>query len=211
MDLTDQELVARCQAGKNEAFKALVERYQQRAYRIAYGILHQSDDAMDAAQEAFIKVYQNIDNFRGESSFYTWLGRIVTNICIDTIRKRKRSQAVAFDEKISPPSDVGDQNLIGNMRETQPGASIERKDLNKALNEALSLLSEAHRTTILLRDVDGLSYEEIAEVMQCHVGTVMSRLHYARKNLQISLRPYLKATGAESMAEHAGEGVRRSS
>ena len=208
LELTDQELVARCQRGDHRAFRVLVDKYQRRAYGIAMGILRNPDDARDAAQEAFIKVFRNVDGFKGDSSFYTWLYRIVVNVCIDHIRKHKKARNIEYDETFRRRDEIEEFPLTANTRAMQPGVAHEVKELNGVLEEALARLSENHRTIILLREVEGLSYEEIAEVMDCHLGTVMSRLHHARKNLQLALKPYLEGAGS-GMAERAGLGVRK--
>jgi RNA polymerase sigma-70 factor (ECF subfamily) len=208
---TDDELVARCQAEDPDAFRVLVERYQRRAYGIAYGVLRNPDDAMDAAQVAFIKVFRNIANFKGDSSFYTWLYRIVVNVCIDHIRKHKKMRPVEYDETFRRRDEaVTVMPLSGDTRAMHPGFKFENEELGVAIEAAMAELSENHRTIIMLREVEGLSYEEIAEVMDCHLGTVMSRLHHARKNLQKALKPYLEAAGSH-LADRAGEGVRKRS
>ncbi len=207
VELTDQELVALSQAGDRKAFSRLVEKYQRRAYGIAMGVLRNPEDAMDAAQDAFIKVFRNINGFKGDSSFYTWLYRIVVNVCIDKIRKRRRARNVEYDDTWRRSDEAAVDPLVGNTRSMHPGAAQESVELNGILKDALAQLSDTHRTIILLREVDGLSYEEIAEVMECHLGTVMSRLHHARKNLQKALKPYLEEAGSP-MADKAGEGVR---
>ncbi len=207
---TDQELVARCKDGDQQAFRVLVERYQRKAYGIAIGMLRNPDDAMDAAQEAFVKVFRNIHGFKGDSSFYTWLYRIVVNVCIDHCRKHGKMKAVEYDETFKRRDEsVAVMPLQGNTRQMHPGNSFEQGELGEVLSAALETLSENHRSIILLREVEGLSYEEIAEVMDCHLGTVMSRLHHARKNLQTALRPYLEASG-NPLARRAGAGVRGS-
>ncbi|MCA9541039.1 MAG: sigma-70 family RNA polymerase sigma factor [Myxococcales bacterium] len=209
MDATEEEIIARCQRGDRAAFQLLVARYQRRAYGIAYGMLRNSDDAMDAAQDAFVKVLRNIHGFKGESSFYTWFYRIVVNVCIDHCRKHRKFKNVEYDDtyKRRDESD-GVAPLVGNTRPLHPGFSFENDELGQVLNAALDTLTENHRTIILLREVEGLSYEEIAETMDCHLGTVMSRLHHARKNLQKALKPYLDAAG-NPLGDRAGAGVRK--
>lgn len=166
---------------------------------------------MDAAQEAFIKIYRNIDGFHNDCSFYTWLYRIVVNVCIDLIRRKSRRRTAAYDDTYHRKDEVEAMPVTGNTRDMMPGEQREREDLHSALNKALAGLSESHRTVIVLREIEGLSYEEIAEVCDCQIGTVMSRLHHARKKLQVSLQPYLKATGDLDLAALAGQGVRKSS
>ncbi|MFN3202979.1 MAG: sigma-70 family RNA polymerase sigma factor [Bradymonadia bacterium] len=211
LETSDQELVQRCKEGDRQAYKQLVERYQRRVFAIAMGVLKHPEDAMDATQEAFVKVYRKIGQFKGDSSFYTWLYRIVVNLCIDHRRKHGRFKGVEYDDRIGREEDsVNGVQLSGNTRQMHPGHAFAQQELAQALDEALNTLSENHRTIILLREVDGLSYEEIAEVMDCHLGTVMSRLHHARKNLQKALKPYLEASGS-TLAEQAGAGVRKRS
>lgn len=207
---TDEELIDRCRRGEPQAYRELVERYQRRAVGIALGMLRNREDALDAAQEAFVKVYRNLEGFKGDSSFYTWLYRIVVNVCIDHIRKHRKAKAVEYDDTFRRRDEIQDVPLTGNTRPMHPAFGVENKELEKALNEALAQLSENHRTILVLREVEGLSYEEIAEVMECHLGTVMSRLHHARKNMQKALKPYLEAAGSE-LAERAGAGVRQRS
>ncbi|MCA9525602.1 MAG: sigma-70 family RNA polymerase sigma factor, partial [Myxococcales bacterium] len=161
MELTDQELVARCQRGDHRAFRVLVDKYQRRAYGIAIGVLRNPEDARDAAQEAFIKVFRNIDGFKGDSSFYTWLYRIVVNVCIDHFRKNRRVRNVEYDETFKRRDEMEQVPLSGNTRAMHPGVALETQELNGVLAEALATLSENHRTIILLREVEGLSYEEI--------------------------------------------------
>lgn len=208
MELTDQELVNRCKRGDHRAFRVLVDKYQRRAYGVAIGILRNPEDAMDAAQEAFIKVFRNIDGFKGDSSFYTWLYRIVVNVCIDHCRKHGKMRPVEYDETFKRRDELGVAPLTANTRAMHPGDVFDQQELGGVLGEALSKLSENHRSILLLREVEGLSYEEIAEVMDCHLGTVMSRLHHARKNLQKALKPYLENAGSH-LATRAGDGVRK--
>lgn len=206
---TEDELIARCQSGDRQAFEVLVRKYQRRAYGIAYGVLRNPDDAMDAAQDAFVKVFRNIEGFKGNSSFYTWFYRIVVNVCIDQYRKRKKSKSVEYDDTYRRPDEAeGVHPLQGNTRLMRPDEKFRQEELGEVLTAAVETLSENHRTIILLREVEGLSYEEIAEVMDCHLGTVMSRLHHARKNLQNALKPYLEAAG-DPRALRAGKGVRK--
>lgn len=205
----EDELIARCQRGDRQAFEQLVRKYQRRAYGIAYGVLKNPDDAMDAAQDAFVKVFRNIEGFRGNSSFYTWFYRIVVNVCIDRYRKRKKSRSVEYDDTYRRRDEsVGVHPLHGNTRPMNPGDKFFQEELGEVLAEALDTLSENHRTIIVLREIEGMSYEEIAETMDCHLGTVMSRLHHARKNLQNALKPYLESAG-DPRARRAGKGVRK--
>ena len=190
--VTDRELVRKAQAGEKQAFGRLVERYQKRVYAVALGMLHNPDDALDVVQDAFVKVHKHIGSFQGNASFYTWLYRIVSNLCIDVQRKRKRRQHQEFNEAVAhsetPMSGV---DVTPRLAESDPVTNLSRRELSRQMNKALDALSENHRVIILLREVDGLSYDDLARVLKVSKGTVMSRLFHARKNLQTSLRPYL--------------------
>lgn len=165
------------------------------------------DDAQDMVQEAFLRAYRSLDRFELGSSFMAWFGKIVVNVCIDHYRKQKKRRSVEYDDTYHRRDESAEHSLVGNTRELQPHRRIEREELNEALEQALDQLSEKHRTIMVLREIDGLSYEEIADTMDCSIGTVMSRLHHARKKLQERLRPYLKSIGATHLVERAGDGV----
>ncbi|MFH1811999.1 MAG: sigma-70 family RNA polymerase sigma factor [Pseudomonadota bacterium] len=189
---TDRDLVERAQKGDRRAFGLLVERYQRRVYAVAFGMLHNRDDAMDVVQDAFVKVHRHIEAFQGNASFYTWLYRIVANLCIDVRRRRSRrpeaelNEAVVHSDVLSTGVDVAPRNP-----EANPVENLTRRELSAEMNRALDDLSENHRLILLMREVEGLSYEELAEVLKISKGTVMSRLFHARKNMQKALRPYL--------------------
>jgi RNA polymerase sigma-70 factor (ECF subfamily) len=165
------------------------------------------DDAQDMVQEAFVRAYKGLERFELGSSFIAWFSKIVVNVCIDYYRKQKKRRSVEYDDTYHRRDESAEHSLVGNTRELQPHRRMEREELSEALEQALNLLSENHRTIMILREIDGLSYEEIAETMDCSIGTVMSRLHHARKKLQEKLRPYLKSIGATHLAERAGDGV----
>jgi RNA polymerase sigma-70 factor (ECF subfamily) len=186
-ELSDWELVRRCKEDDREAFHELVERYQHRAVRVALGMLHDPDDAQEVAQEAFTKVFTSIKSFKEEASFYTWLYRIVYNLSID--RKRQKSRQPQPEYK----SDLGDNEtdpieLLPAETKTDPYERTSDKELGARIQGALEELTPAHKAVILLRIVEGLPYEEISHILQCSRGTVMSRLHYARKRLQTILK-----------------------
>lgn len=188
----DRDLVARSQAGEREAFAVLVARYQRRAYAVALGMVHNHDDALDVVQDAFVKAHRNIGGFHGNASFYTWLYRIVVNLCIDRARTRKRRPQVEFDETYEREQAAGvGVDVMPHLADSDPMRNLSRRELGLQIDKALATLSENHRSILLLREVDGLSYEELAEVLQISRGTVMSRLFHARKNMQKELRPYL--------------------
>ncbi len=186
------QLVQRAQEGDREAFQELVERYQRKVYGICIGMLKDPDDSMDVSQEVFIKVYRYLDNFNLQSSFYTWLYRITVNKCIDFMRKKKRQREVDYDDTLSREGDVeGDDELLPSRLGIHPDRVYARKELRAQMLEALKTLSEKHRTILILREVEGLSYEEIAEVLQISKGTVMSRLYHARRYFQDAVRNYV--------------------
>ena len=175
--------------GDNKAFGKLVERYQKRVYALAFGILRNRDDAWDVAQEAFVKAYKNLGSFEGNSAFYTWLYRITYNLCLDTVRSKGRRDMVELDEK-KPRHEEALENE-DSSRVEHPTAALDRKELAEVVQKAMTQLSEKHRAIIVLREIEGLSYEEMADVLKISKGTVMSRLFHARRNLQVLLKPYL--------------------
>jgi RNA polymerase sigma-70 factor (ECF subfamily) len=183
----DAELVRAASGGDQEAFRELMERYRGRAYAVALGILGDPDEALDAVQDAFIKAYYNLKDFRGGSSFYTWFYRMLVNGSIDRWRRTGRKGEVALDEAHATGDDSPPE--VGVYPRT-PEELAGNRQLADALNRAIAALPEYHRAVILLREVDGLSYDEIAESLGCSVGTVMSRLHYARGRLKLALQKY---------------------
>lgn len=181
----DVELVQRAQSGDRDAFRQLVERYQTKIAGLALGMLRNRDDALDIVQEAFTKAYQNLDRFQGNASFYTWVYRIAMNLCIDQQRRDGRMTPVPLDlpdrpEESAIPVDDG-------PRPDEPFDRARDGQIAERLRAAVADLTPEHRAVILLREVEGLSYEEIAEALDCPKGTVMSRLHYARRQLQSKL------------------------
>lgn len=192
MDDNERQLITRAQQGDREAFQEIVETYQRRVFGICIGMLKNPDDSMDVSQEVFIKIYRYIENFNHQSSFYTWLYRITVNMCIDFIRKKKRSREVDYDDGILREGAVdGDDEILPSRLGINPDRVYGRKELRAKMLEALETLSEKHRTILVLREVEGLSYEEIADVLQISKGTVMSRLYHARRYFQAAVKDYL--------------------
>ncbi len=190
-DLADTEAVARAREGDHEAFRVLVERYQTRIFRLAMRILRDEEAAHDAVQEVFIKTYGALRKFEGRSGFYTWLYRLAYNQCLDMRRRDKWGSRVSYsDERQLEASANEDAAGFAQLQAevAGPGVEYERGELRQILSEAISGLPEDARDTLVLRDVDGLSYAEIAEVLEIPKGTVMSRLYYARRRLQETLR-----------------------
>ena len=189
----DHDLVQRVQAGDTAAFRALFDKYHRRAFAVAMGVVKNEDDALDAVQVAFVKVHKNIHKFEGSSSFYTWLYRIVMNVSIDHVRRTSRRKNLDFDERaLHEESQVaGDGALVPSVTNANPGKAALRRELGTAIQAALQELPEHHRAVIVLREIEGMSYEEMAQTLDIPKGTVMSRLFHARKKMQASLAPYL--------------------
>lgn len=186
----DRSLIEAAAKGDARAFRSLVTRYQRKAYGVAYGIVRNPDDAREVVQDAFMRVYRHLDDFEGSASFGTWLYRIVHNLSIDLLRRRRNpGRAVEIDDRTD--LEGGAPELLPWRGSSDPFQSLDRARLVAAMQEALDQLPEYHRAIILLREVDGLSYEEIAEVMEIPKGTVMSRLFHARRKMQRILRERL--------------------
>ncbi len=193
MERTDTELVEQARRGDKEAFRELFERYQKKVMSIALGMVNNVDDAMEIVQDTFVKAYENLEGFKGESSFYTWLFRITVNRAIDLRRHRRRNPTVGLQDEFGfPDSDEPyDEVLADPEAKTDPVRQVESREIGTRVAEAISELTPYHKAVILLREIEGLSYEEISRVLQCSKGTVMSRLHYARKKLQSKLKDLL--------------------
>jgi RNA polymerase sigma-70 factor (ECF subfamily) len=185
--VTDIELVKSAHAGDNRAFDALVTKYRGRVYAMTYSLVQNHDDAWDLSQEAFIKAWKALGSFKLDASFYTWLYRIAHNASYDWLRKRKVESAGEFDDNRADhqPDPTAEAVPHGVAR---PDQAMSQGELKVRIQEAIQKLSEEHRTAILLKEVEGLKYHEIAEVMGSSIGTVMSRLFYARKKLQELLK-----------------------
>ena len=190
----DLTLVQRVRSGDQRAFKQLVERYQRKVYAVAYGMLKDKEEARDVAQEAFVKVYKYLDHFKGDASFYTWLYRITANICIDQMRKKgtSRGDAVEFDETIATDTAEANIGALGSKLGTNPQKAMLRKELAEKIELALQEVPEKHREILLMREVEGMSYEDLAKVLGIPKGTVMSRLFPARLKVQKILNEYLE-------------------
>jgi RNA polymerase sigma-70 factor, ECF subfamily len=175
----DAAIVARAQSGDYQAFEELVRRYRNEVFALAHHFVRNREDAWDLSQEVFIKAHRALKRFRGDASFKTWLMRITSNQCKDYLKKR-RLDTVPFDEAIETKAASGAQ--------WNPGRASEAQETGEAIMKAVDALPMKHRTAFVLREFEGLSYEEMAGVMACSVGTVMSRLHHARKKLQRALK-----------------------
>jgi RNA polymerase sigma-70 factor (ECF subfamily) len=181
-EIDDHELVGRCQRGDLDAYEVLVGRYRNKVYGFAFSMLRNEQDATDLCQEAFVRGWQAIHGFRKDASFYTWIYRITTNLAIDFTRRRNRRPTTPFEEGVEPNVDASVQTPPS--ANPSPVDEAQRKELREQIDAALLELSPEHRAVIQLREFDGLDYAAIAKTIGCSVGTVMSRLHYARKHLQ---------------------------
>ena len=199
--LDDREAVARAQRGDHEAFRVLVERYQGRAYGLALRILGDPDRARDALQEAFLKAYSALDRFEGRSGFYTWLYRLVFNQCIDMKRRDKTAGHLEWDDEVA--REVSPDAAPGASGPAGPDTGVVRSELREALGAAIESLPPDARRTLVMREIDGLSYAEIAAALEIPKGTVMSRLHYARKRVRELLveRGVVEATSETNGAQ----------
>lgn len=185
--VSDMELVTRCQNGDASAFDELVTRHRARVFAMVYNMVRNEQDAWDLAQDGFLKAWRSIGRFRGQSAFYTWLYRIVMNVTIDWIRKRKIETGAEFDDTIGL-GEVEPGAATAPRSELLPHQKIAHAEIRARIDEAIAKLTPDHRAVILLKEMEGLQYHEIAEVMDCSIGTVMSRLFYARKKLQAMLK-----------------------
>ncbi len=185
----DAHLVARARRGDQNAFRQLVLAYQERIFVVVRSMVRNQEDARDIAQDVFIKAYASLGSFRGQSSFYTWLYRIAVNMAIDFRRKMDRKPSSAYDDQRE--ADGAEGAFVPDARQFSPERALKDKELGRHIMEAVDQLPEEQRTAIILRELEGLSYKEIAEVMGCSQGTVMSRLFYGRKKLQERLKDFL--------------------
>jgi len=185
---SDDELVRASQRGRTEPYEELVFRHRDKIYARAFSMLRTEDDAMDLSQEAWVKGWQRLKQFKRDASFTTWMTRIVINLCLDHLRKKQR-QATDSLEKIEEEGGGVERRMP--VETFNPTERMEREELREQIDLAMEKLSYEHRTVLLLHEFEGLEYKEIAKAMHCSIGTVMSRLFYARRrlgNLLISLK-----------------------
>lgn len=180
----DEGLVKLAQGGDMAAFEELVARHRDKIYARAYTMMRNEEEAIDLSQEAWVKAWQRLVQFQGDSSFATWMTRIVINLCLDQIRKNKRQRAESIDQL--------DEELGGVERQMpvvtpNPTEGLERSELRERIDAALEKLSYEHRTVLVLHEFEDLEYKEIAKRMKCSIGTVMSRLFYARRKMAVLL------------------------
>lgn len=186
----DDELVLKAQQGDFHAFDVLVERYHDRIYGLTYNMTSNREDAEDLTQDVFVKAFQALPRFKGKSSFYTWIYRIAVNKTINYRKKRNRKRAMSldqFDQEIKTDDVYHELTSKGS-----PLRNLSLSELQKKMNEALLNLSDKHRTVVVLHDMQGIQHEEIAKMVGASVGTVRSRLFYARRQLQAELSEFMK-------------------
>ena len=187
MNPEETEVISRCQQGDQEALKEIFDKYHKKVYRIAYGVVRQREEALDIVQEVFIKLFRSIKNFKGRSHFYTYLYRMVMNTAIDHARRAGKQFISSLDEEGSfEPSDEVEKG---------PERILLHKELEERVKLAMDKLPAEQKAALIFRDVEGLSYQEMAEAMGCSIGTVMSRLHYGRKKMQELLKDYVELHG----------------
>ena len=186
----EMELVRRARRGHLSAYDELVRRYQERIYATIYHMTANHEDASDLAQEAFIKAFHALRSFKGGSTFYTWVYRIAVNKTINFLKQRKNKAQMSLNDM--DLNAEHDPDLVALISDKTPRREVGLAELSEKLNDAMQKLSEPHRMVVALHDVQGLSHEEIAQIMGCNIGTVRSRLFYARQQLQAYLSDYLK-------------------
>jgi len=191
----DQYLIAACRAGRTEAFGILVHRYQDRLYPTVLRLTGCAEDAHDLLQDAFLRAYEKLSGFQGESSFYTWVYRIAVNLALSDRRKRRRSAWRFLSVRQGEPVDPQDD-----PKQTDPSLPLERAERDGQIQEALNSLAPDHRAVVVLKDLDGLRYEEIAATLGVPIGTVRSRLHRARCELRERLRGLVEEIPARQAA-----------
>jgi len=198
-----EALVARLRQGDRGAYRSLMQIYERRLFKVAFGFLRDHDDAMDVTQETFVRVFRNLDRMQTDAAFRSWIFRICRNLCIDRLRSSGRNPASAYDDGLDHRPGPGSSAGVISTAATSgsPARQSLRKELGRQLGVALDTLGQSHREILVLREVEGMSYKEIAETLDIPQGTVMSRLYHARRKMQERLRPYLEQTSPG--ADHA--------
>ena len=180
----DQTLVRAAQRGDMTAFEELVARHRDKIFARAYSMMRNEEEAVDLSQEAWVKGWQRLAQFQGDSSFGTWMTRVVINLCLDQLRKQKRQRTESIEGMDEESGGVERHMPVVTVN---PTAGLERAELRQRIDRALGLLSYEHRTVLVLHAFDEMEYKEIAKTMGCSIGTVMSRLFYARRKLAVLL------------------------
>ncbi|MGE5674420.1 MAG: RNA polymerase sigma factor [Mycobacterium leprae] len=180
----DELLVERAKRGDVQAFEQLIGQYERKVFNIAYRLTGNHEDASDVAQEAFIRAYSSLPDFRGDSSFQTWLMRIVNNACLDELRKRRRQRMTSLDEPLAVDDGEMERQLAIANPQDGPEQALERVEVQRVVQESISLLDDEYRIVVIMRDIEGYSYNEIADALAINIGTVKSRLNRARHALK---------------------------
>lgn len=178
--VADEVLVGAAQRGDMVAFEELVARHRDKIYARAFSMMRSEEEAIDLSQEAWVKGWQRLVQFQGDASFVTWMTRIVINLCLDALRKQKRLRTESIEQMDSESGGVERQMPIVTVNPTE---GLERQELRQRIDQAMRQLSHAHRTVLILHEFEGLEYKEVAKRMECSIGTIMSRLFYARRRL----------------------------
>ena len=190
--LDESILVNHAKSGDTQSFEELVSRYRDRVYARAFSIMRNEDLAIDLSQNAWIKAWQRLEQFHGDASFVTWLNRIITNLCLDELRRQKRLKTDSIEEI---QEDTGPVENRMEIQDFDPIAKLNQQELRERIDDAMDKLSVNHRTVLLLYEYEQLEYKQIADQMDTTVGTVMSRLFYARKKMASLLGAALKKDG----------------
>jgi RNA polymerase sigma-70 factor (ECF subfamily) len=185
----DRIVVERVQNGDVGAYDILVHRYRERLYSVVYNLTSNREDATDLTQEAFIKAFQSINRFQGKSSFYTWIYRIAVNNTLSHLKKYRNRKFLSFDNLDNEASQSDIFEAVAAKTKTEKATLM--RELHEKLNEALQKLSLKHRSVVVLFEIEGMSHEQIAEILKCSVGTVRSRLHYAKQQLKLHLKDFV--------------------
>ena len=190
--LDESTLVNHAKSGDTQSFEELVSRYRDRVYARAFSIMRNEDLAIDLSQNAWIKAWQRLEQFHGDASFVTWLNRIITNLCLDELRRQKRLKTDSIEEIQEETGPVENRMEI---QDFDPIAKLNQQELRERIDDAMDKLSVNHRTVLLLYEYEQLEYKQIADQMDTTIGTVMSRLFYARKKMASLLGEALKKDG----------------
>ncbi len=190
--MEDAELVTAAQAGDMRSFEELVARHRDKIFARAYSMSRNEEEAIDLSQEAWVRAWKKLGQFQGDSSFSTWMTRITINLCLDYLRKKKRR---IFESIEKMNEESGGVERLMPLVDENPTAGLEKSELRNRIDQALDQLSEAHRSVIVMHEFEEMEYREIAKKMDCSIGTIMSRLFYARKKLATLLTKYKQEEG----------------
>jgi RNA polymerase sigma-70 factor (ECF subfamily) len=197
MNDIERLLIKKSKSGDIEAFEQLIFDYQKKAYNIALRIMGNQEDAKDMCQEAFIRIFKSIEGFKEQSSFSTWMYRIITNVCLDEIRKRKKSDTVSIDSTFETQDGEIHYEIVS--EDDTPEEAYIRTEKKRLILKTINELNEEYKTAIVLRDIQGFSYEEIANILCCSIGTVKSRINRGRNILKDKLRTVLELSNSENV------------